>query len=313
MKALFTYDYGKEKMEKIRALGYEIMYQYEREVAYHERFKDVEVLVCYNPFTTLDISKLQKLKWIQVSSIGIDQVPREYLKKSDIILTNNKGGYSIPMGEWVVLKSLELMKNSKKMYDKQRNKEWYMDTSILELYGKTVGFVGTGSIAMEAAKRFQGFGVNILGLNTKGRDVEYFDKCYGQSEFKEMLSLCDVVVLTIPYTKETHHMFNEEIFSVMKDGAYLINVSRGSIINENDLIKKLREGKIKGAALDVFEEEPLKKNNPLWELENVIITPHNSWVSEMRNIRRFNMIYENMRKYISGENLINVVNLAKGY
>lgn len=300
-------------MNKIRELGYEIILENEKEIVYKDTLKDVEVLVCYNPFTTLDITKLENLKWIQLSSIGIDQAPKEHLEEKNIILTNNKGGYSIPMGEWIVMKSLELIKNSRSMYVNQDHKKWYMDTSILEIYGKTIGFIGTGSIAVEAAKRFQGFGVNVVGLNTKGRDVEYFDKCYSKDELELMLSICDFVVLTIPYTEDTHHMFDENTFKLMKNSAYLINVSRGSIIDEVAMIKSLRDGIIKGAALDVFEEEPLDKNNPLWELENVIITAHNSWVSEMRNTRRYNMIYENMRRYINGENLKNVVDLSKGY
>ncbi len=313
IKALFTYNYGDEKINKIRELGYEIILENESDITYKEEFADVEVLICYNPFNTLNISMMKNLKWIQLSSIGIDQTPKDYLIKNDIILTNNKGGYSIPMGEWIVMKSLELIKNSKNMYFNQTQRKWHMDTSILEIYGKTIGFIGTGSIAVEAAKRFQGFEVNIIGLNTNGRDVEYFDKCYSKNEIKLMLSLCDYVVLTIPYTDDTHHMFNDDIFDLMKNDAYLINVSRGSIIDENAMIKALRSGSIKGAALDVFEQEPLSKNSPLWELDNVIITAHNSWVSEMRNLRRYNTIYENMKRYTKGENLKNVVDLTKGY
>lgn len=313
VKVLFTYNYGEEKMKKIEDLGYEIVYIKEQELSYNERIKDIEVLVCYNPFNFLDITKLHKLKWIQLSSIGIDQVPKQYLLEKQILLTNNKGGYSIPMGEWVVLKILEMLKRSKSFYKKQDRKLWKIDTSIIELYGKTIGFIGTGSIAYESAKRLTGFEANIYGLNTTGRSVEYFDKCFSISEFDYFLSLCDILVLTIPYTEKTHHLLNESKFKIMKDGVYLVNVSRGSIINESDLIKYLKNGKIRFAALDVFENEPLSENNPLWDLDNVIITPHNSWVSEMRNERRYNVIYENMKRYINGEKLINIVDLKKGY
>ena len=133
------------------------------------------------------------------------------------------------------------------------------------------------------------------------------------NELNEMLKLCDVVVVTIPYTKATHHLINEERFSAMKNGAYFINVARGSIVDEVSLIKNLKNGKLAGAALDVYEEEPLKEHNPLWDLDNVILTSHNSWISEMRNERRFNLIYENMKRYVQGEKLVNVVDLKKGY
>ncbi|MGH4119059.1 phosphoglycerate dehydrogenase [Clostridium sp.] len=313
IKALFTYNYGGEKMKNIEAFGYDIKVVKESDLIYSEDFEDVEVLVCYDPFKTLEIAKMKKLRWIQLSSIGIDQLPAEHVKNASIIITNNKGGYSIPMGEWIVLKTLELFKSSKNLYENQVNRKWKMDTNILELYGKTIGFIGTGTIAVESAKRFQGFGMEILGVNTDGRDVEYFNKCYDMKELSEMLVLCDVVVVTIPYTKATHHLINEDGFKAMKTGAYFINVARGSIVDEVCLIENLKNGKLAGAALDVYEEEPLKENSLLWDLNNVILTSHNSWISEMRNQRRFNLIYNNMEKYVHDEELMNVVDLKKGY
>lgn len=313
MKALFTYDYGEKKMQSIKNLGYEIIFRKEKNLKYDEELRDVEVLICYNPFSTLDIGKMKNLKWIQLSSIGIDQVPMEKVKNQGIILTNNKGGYSIPMGEFIVMKILELFKNSKNFYRQQQQKEWQMDTSLIELYNKRVSFIGTGSIAVEGAKRLQGFGVEVTGVNTLGREVEYFHKCYPIKDLYEVLKHSDVVVLTIPYTDQTHHLIDDQALAVMNSKAFLINVSRGSIVKEAALIKHLHQESIKGAALDVVEEEPLKEDSPLWDLENVIITPHNSWVSEMRNQRRFDTIYENAEKFKGGERLKNMVDLDKGY
>ncbi len=313
IKALFTYNYGGDKMKDIETFGYDIKVVKEQDLIYTEDLSNVEVLVCYDPFKTLDIQKMKKLKWIQLSSIGIDQLPAEYVKNNNIVVTNNKGGYSIPMGEWIVLKTLELFKSSKGLYENQANRKWKMDTSIMELYGKTIGFIGTGTIALEAAKRFQGFGLDILGVNTDGRDIEYFSKCYAMKDLNQMLELCDVVVGTIPYTKATHHLINEDRFKAMKTGAYFINVARGSIVDEVSLIVNLSDGKLAGAALDVYQEEPLKQHNSLWDLNNVILTSHNSWISEMRNQRRFNLIYKNMKKYVQSIELENIVKLEKGY
>ncbi len=313
MKALFTYDYGKENMKAIENLGYNILMINEKNIVYQEEMRDVEVLVCYNPFDTLDISKMTNLKWIQLSSIGVDQAPKEEVVKRNIILTNNKGGYSIPMGEWVVLKMLEIYKKSTTFYQQQKNKIWKMDTFLLELYGKKVAFIGTGSIAQESAKRLQGFDVEILGINTNGSDTEYFNMCYPISQLDEILAISDIVILTIPHTIKTHHLFNQQRLLKLKKDAVLINVSRGSIIDEEALISTLSQGHIMAVALDVFEEEPLAKDSPLWSMENVLITPHNSWISEMRNQRRFQMIYDNMKKYINNEKLVNVVDLEKGY
>jgi len=313
MKALFTYDYGKEEMEAIRQLGYEMLIVDENGIEYTEAMEDVEILVCYNPFKTLDISKMKMLKWIQLSSIGIDQVPMEIVRKNKIMLSNNRGGYSIPMGEWVVMKVLEIYKKSRLLYQQQDKKLWKMNKDVLELYGKTVAFIGTGSIGQESAKRLQGFDVNIIGVNTKGTPVEYFDTCYSITELKKVLAKSDVVILTIPYTEATHHLIDEAELKAMKSEAVLINVSRGSIINEKALVKHLQEGNLMGAALDVFEEEPLPSTNPLWDFDRVIITPHNSWISELRNDRKYRMILENMKQYIKGDNITNVINVEKGY
>lgn len=313
MKVLFTYNYGPEKMKAIEELGYELLYVDEHVVSNTEDISDIDALVCYNPFEKLDIYKLKQLKWIQLSSIGIDQVPKDKVKEHNILVTNNRSGYSIPMGEWIVMKMLELLKNSKSLYEKQRQRKWQMDTSILELYNKTVCFVGTGSIASEAAKRLQGFDVNIIGINTTGRNMEYFDSCYKMDELNQALSQSDVVVLSIPSTKDTYHLINENNINVIKKGACLINISRGNVIKESALIDALSLGNLRGAALDVFEEEPLPPDSLLWDMDNIIITPHNSWISEVRNERRYDIIYNNLKRYISGETLMNIVKIEKGY
>ena len=313
MKVLFTHNYGQNKMKAITEMGYELIFVDENEISNSEELSDVDVLVCYDPFEKLDISQLKQLKWIQLSSIGIDQVPKQKVEVQGIIVTNNRSGYSIPMGEWIVMKTLELLKNSKEFYHKQSERKWKMDTSLMELYNKTFCFVGTGSIAIEAAKRLQGFGVNIIGINTSGKNVEYFNSCYPMAELNHVLTQSDVIVLSIPSTKETYHLINENNISSFRNGASLINISRGSVIKESALVEALKKGTLRGAALDVFEEEPLSEDNPLWELDNVIITPHNSWISEMRNERRYHIIYENLKRYINEEKLMNVVDIEKGY
>lgn len=313
MKVLFTYDYGKEQMDILRSLGYEVIYIYENQVTNCPEVDDIDILICYDPFKNLDITKLKNLKWIQLSSIGVDQAPVKYIKENNILLTNNKGGYSIPMGEWIVLKILEIYKNSMSFYEKQKRKKWKTDMQTLELYQKTIGFIGTGTIAIEAAKRLQGFGVNIVGLNTDGRDIMHFKKCFQMSDMNAFLQMCDVVVLSIPYTEKTHHLINEEKLKYMRDDSVLINISRGNIIEEKALIEEIGNGKFLGVALDVFEEEPLSKLNPLWDFQNVYVTPHNSWVSEMRNSRRYKIIHENFLRFTKNEELLNLIDFDKGY
>ena len=313
MKALITFKYTDEEFKTLENLGYEIIFKDERDISFSDDMEDADIMVCFDPFNKLDISMLPKLKWIQLLSAGINQVPVDKVLNQNIILTNNRGGYSIPIAEWIILKTLEMYKNSKEFYEKQKNKNWKIDTSLLEIYGKTIGFIGTGSIAQEAAKRFEGFGVDIIGINASGKKAEHFHECFCVDKLDEIVNQCDVLIVAAPYTEESHHLIDENVFKNMKDGTYLINIARGSIIDEEALIRNLKSGKIKKAALDVFEIEPLPENSPLWNMDNVIISPHNSWASEMNFRRRYEIAYKNMKRYINNEDLINIVDLKRGY
>ncbi|MBO3444671.1 phosphoglycerate dehydrogenase [Clostridium sp. CCUG 7971] len=311
MKVLFTHNYGEEKFQKIRDLGYEVTYYKESKIQNNEDTDSADVLVTYNPFKTLDISKINNLKYIQTSSVGVDQVPKEEVLKRNIVLANNKGAYSIPISEWIIMYILQIYKNSMKLYSNQQNRKWKIEFDLLELYDKRVGFIGTGTIATEAAKRLKAFGVEVWGVNTKGTDKEYFDRCFSSENMNDVFKECDVIVSTIPATKSTIGMINKDKFSIMKDKSIFINIGRGNIVNENDLIDCI--DKFRGVALDVFEKEPLSKDSKLWDFENVIITPHNSWISDKDTERTFNVIYNNLKNYIENKPLNNVVDILKGY
>ena len=276
-----------------------------------EELESIDVLVTYNSFEKLDISKMKNLKYIQLGSTGFDQVPKDKIINRDILLCNNKGGYSIPIAEWIVSTILQIYKNTKAFYGKQLKKQWICDYSVSEIYGRRIGFLGTGTLALESAKRLKAFGVEIWGCNTDGRSIKYFDKCFSTDDMDEIFKNCDVVVSTIPSTKQTYNIVNKDKFELMKEGASLINVGRGKILDEEDLLKYA--SKFRAVALDVFQEEPLSENSKLWELDNIIITPHNSWVSEQNLIRSFNLFYNNLKKYISDKEPENIVRIEKGY
>lgn len=254
---------------------------------------------------------MKNLKYIQLGSTGFDQVPKDKIINRDILLCNNKGGYSIPIAEWIVSTILQIYKNTKAFYVKQLKKQWICDYSVSEIYGRRIGFLGTGTLALESAKRLKAFGVEIWGCNTDGRSIKYFDKCFSTDDMDEIFKNCDVVVSTIPSTKQTYNIVNKDKFELMKEGACLINVGRGKILDEEDLLKYA--SKFRAVALDVFQEEPLSENSKLWELDNIIITPHNSWVSEQNSIRSFNLFYNNLKKYISDKEPENIVKIEKGY
>ena len=150
--------------------------------------------------------------------------------------------------------------------------------SLLELVGKRAGILGTGGIGMETAKRLKAFGVEVWGVNTSGRDVEYFDKCFKSEDMDIIFKECDIVIAVMPSTKETEGMINRDKFGMMKEGSVFMNLGRGNLVNLDDLEEYA--AKFRGIALDVFDKEPLSKERSLWNVENLIITPHNSWVSD---------------------------------
>lgn len=309
MKAVFTYDYGQEKMDSIRALGYDVDVVKEATIENNESVNSADILVCYNPFEKINLSDMPSLKWIQLSSMGVDQLPLEEIKSRSITITNNKGGYSKPIGEWIVMSMLNIYKDTKYFSRRQDDKLWRMNSGLREIVEKNILFLGTGSVATEGAKRLQGFESTVIGMNTDGRDMPYFDRCITPDQLMKEVTKAHIIVCALPYTDEMYHLIDDEFLSAMRDCAVLINVSRGKLLNEKSLISYLEEGKFMGIALDVFEEEPLSQDSGLWEFERVYLSPHNSWVSEMRNERRFTTIYENMKRYLQEEALINKVTL----
>lgn len=311
MKVLFTVKYDEEKINMVKDLGYEVIYKSEKIIENTEEINTADVLVTYDSFSRLDINQMKSLKYIQTTSVGIDQLPKQEIVERQIIVSNNRGGYSIPIGEWIVKSILDIYKNTVSFYKNQKNKVWKPDFTTKEVSGIRVGFLGTGTIAMEAAKRLKAFDVEVWGVNTKGSIREYFDKCFSTSNLDEIFKSCDVVVASMPSTKETIGLVNKDKFELMKEGSVFINIGRGDLINQDDLIDCI--GKFRGVALDVFEEEPLSEDNKLWDFDNVIVTPHNSWWSDKNPDRVFDLVYNNLKKFIYNDNLKNVVDLKRGY
>lgn len=313
MRVLFTYHYGQDAFDRVKGLGYDVDYWPEKDMATYAYKASVDILICYNPFPAIDLNDFLSLKDIFLSSIGFDQLPLEAVKAMKIRVCNNRGGYSIPMGEWIVMKLLELTKNTRAIHDNQSNKLWKMDTSVEEVYKKRILFFGTGTIAIEGAKRLQGFDMTIVGLNTSGKAMKYFDMCYNMDESLNEVTKADAVVIALPLTDKTRAYFDRKHIEAMKKTAVIINVARGEIVDEVALTEALKNKCIKGGALDVFHQEPLEKDHPLWQLDNVHISCHNSWVSQRRNSRRFETIYENLRRRVTGERLINILDIERGY
>lgn len=313
MNVLLTKPFDREKHGLIRRLGVNLTIVDERKISIQMDFSNVEILIGVNPFSKIQIKKMSKLKWIQLLSTGIDQLTKEIKLKSEIIITNMKGVYSIPIAEWVVGKILDISKHTRYFFEKQNERKWEFNRNIIELSNKQALLIGTGSVAMEVSKRLKPFVKNIIGINTDGHLVEEFNDCYPISHIMNILPNSDIVVISLPLTKKTYHLFSYNLMEKIKNNSILINISRGGIINENDLIKLLNEKKFLGVALDVFENEPLEAHSRLWNFDKLIITPKNSWFSDRVYERRFNIVYQNLINYLNKRKLENIVNTIKGY
>lgn len=191
---------------------------------------------------------------------------------------------------------LQIYKQSRFFYENQKNRKWEKHRGLLELSGKTVCIVGCGSIGTECAKRFKAFGCEIIGIDLFPRKDDFYDQMLGLDKFEEVLPNADVVVLTLPLTDETRHLVDGDILACLKDGAVLVNIARGAIIDTNALITSL--DRLGGGVLDVFEEEPLNEDNPLWGMKNAILTPHNSFVGNGNAPRLSKLIIKNLENVV---------------
>ena len=304
MKLLLTgaFSYNDTQLAALKSAGFEITYVKNELEPLSCDPKGFDAVVCNALFMHNNVENFENLKAVQLTSAGCDRVPVSKFAQKGIALFNARGVYNIPMAEWAVLKALEIYKDSKFFYKNQEQKLWEKNRNLRELFGKTVLIVGVGNIGQECAKRFKAFGTKVLGADIFDGKCEFVDEFFYMDSLPSALKLCDIVVLCLPLTEKTQHIIDAETLSYLKDDAVLINISRGKIINEADLISTLQDGKLSGVALDVFEEEPLSPQSPLWNMQRVYITPHNSFVSDSVNNRLFEAIYKNLTEFDYGKN-----------
>lgn len=298
MKILLTgaFNYSDNQIEEIKNLGHEVLFVQDERCEVPFGVSDIDAVVCNNLFSYNSIENFKNLKYIQLLSAGIDRIPLEYIKQHGIKLYNAKGVYSIPIAEYAVCGILQIYKKSSFFFENQKTHKWEKDRNLHELSGKAALIVGTGSIGTAIAKRLKAFDVKVNGIDINVIDNESFDAIYSVEQIETELKNADILILTLPLTDETEGMFNKSKFDLMKKNSVLVNVARGALINEKDLISALRDRKIYGAVLDVFENEPLNETSPLWDMDNVIISPHNSFIGERNSVRMFNLIMENLER-----------------
>lgn len=285
---------AKDYISEIEQQGHSVAFlQYEKDVLPCD-YDWVEGVICNGLFLQHPIEKFTNLKYIQLTSAGFDRVPMEYVNAHGITIHNARGVYSIPMAEFAIGGVLQLYKQAKVFAKNQMEHRWEKHRGLLELFGKTVCIVGCGSVGTECAKRFKAFGCEVIGVDKFIREDENYEKMVDLEELETILAGADVLVLTVPLTEETKYLMNNRTLSMMKDGAILVNIARGAVVEEQALVRAL-EGKLGGAVLDVFEEEPVDERSPLWDMEKVILTPHNSFVGEGNAKRLADIILRNLQ------------------
>ena len=298
MKVLITgaWKCTQEQIDKIKSFGNEVYFlQYENEKLPCD-YRDVEIVIGNGLFLSHPIERFTNLKYIQLTSAGVDRVPTDHVKAHKIEIKNAKGVYSIPMAEFAISGVLYLYKQIDFFSENQKIHKWEKHRGILELYGKTVCIVGCGSVGTECAKRFSVFGCRVIGIDLFPYENPLYEGLYPLECLEAKLAESDIVILTLPLTGQTRHLMNADTLSHMKKSSILVNIARGEIVDSEALVVALR-GKLGGAVLDVFEDEPLEGNSPLWEMKQVMLTPHNSFIGDGNSQRLAELIIKNMEQY----------------
>lgn len=262
----------------------------------------VEGAVCNGLFLSHDPDDFVSLRYVQLTSAGFDRVPLEQFTRRGVTVNNARGVYSIPMAEHAAASVLYFFRHGKSFFEKQKLHLWQKDRDLRELSGSTVCIIGCGSVGTECAKRFGAFGCKVFGIDIDCSQKQYYDRIDPIEEMYRVISLADAVILTLPLTESTAGLADERFFDCLKDGCVLVNIARGGIVRTDALIKALSERELY-AALDVFEEEPLDEISPLWETENVLITPHNSFVSDKTADRLSALILKGLTGRTGGDTL----------
>ena len=286
---------GKNSIAMLEEKGHSVVFmQYEKD-ALPCPYEWVEGVVCNGLFLSHPIEKFTNLRYIQLTSAGFDRVDMDFVKARGIEIRSARGVYSIPMAEFALCGVLQLYKQAAFFRERQREHLWEKHRGLRELAGREVLIVGCGSVGSECAARFGAFGCRITGVDLFPREDSLYDAILPLERLDNALGKADVVVLTLPLTEQTRHLLDERKLSLLKDGAVIVNIARGAVIDTEALIK--HTDRLGGAVLDVFEEEPLSETDPLWDRENVILTPHNSFVGEGNEDRLSGVITGNLERF----------------
>lgn len=261
------------------------------------------------------LQRAPRLKWVQAMGAGVEGFLSPEVVNSPVTITNVSGIHAVPISEYIMCVMLMFVKQMPACYQLRQEKQWKRPNGTI-LRGRTAGIVGLGHIGLEVARLAKCFGMQVIATRRSGAEnsrARYVDKLLPRQKLPELLSKSDFVALTLPSTSETIHLIGAPELHLMKPTAYIINIGRGNIIDEEALVQSLKEHWIAGAGLDVFNREPLPQDSPLWNLPNVIFTPHISGSMEDYQLQATGIFVENLKRYLDGQRLRRVVNKQIGY
>jgi phosphoglycerate dehydrogenase-like enzyme len=246
------------------------------------------------------LDKGKKLRWIQALGTGVDGIVDRPSFREGVLVTNMHGLHGDSVPEAAIMLMLALARDLPRAMRNRNARKWERYPSQL-LKGKTVGIFGVGAIARSLAPKCKSFGMKVIGITSAVRGVEGFDRMVRRDDLESAVGELDFLVLLTPYTPETHGIVGEKVLAAMKPGAFLVNLARGGIVEEDALVRALREKRLAGAALDVFATEPLPQDHPLWSMDNVIVTPHLGGFHDQYAEQALPTVIENFRKFLSGD------------
>lgn len=281
-----------------------------------EYIGDAEILAAwgFNDIRPM-FGQARNLRWIHALTAGVESLLFPESINSPVLLSNSKGIHGIPMAEHVLGLMLSFTRRLNQFHRQQAQHVWHRPAAeeLPEINGKTMAVVGLGAIGHEIAKKAKAMDMKVIAARREMTQEPFVDRLYRPEQLLEMLAEADFVVVTLPLTDQTKQLFGREQFAAMKSSAYFINVSRGGVVQEDLLIEALRENRIAGAGLDVFAEEPLPASSPLWDMSNVIITPHMSAISPVYFDRALQLFARNLACYLEGKPLPTLIDKQRGY
>ncbi len=279
---------------------------------------EIEIVAGHlSPDHTRLVLQGKHLRWIQQWGAGADWLLHNpEAVQLDFVLTNASGVHAIPISEHILAMLLAFARGLPNAIRAQLEKQWKGpdDSEVFELAGKTLLLIGTGAIGARTARLAAAFDMQVFGIRRNPAEtLEGVKTMFAPNRLIELLPRADFVVLTVPLTAETTGMIGRRELGAMKPSAFIVNIGRGGTIEEQVLIEALREGWIAGAGLDVFEAEPLPEDSPLWSMQNVLITAHYAGITPQYHTRAMTIFLDNLRRYVAGQPLRNVVDKQQGY